>query len=564
MEGIVMTRKSQATLWHVAPEGDKGKCSICGAKVATCRRAQHRKTAGGWERRLKSRTGWKVTAFGVSQQKVRMPSNKTRNLFTKAAAYLTANPTKTYTAAARVCGVTPDALTGSRRRHAALWEETLAKAKAEHEATGKIVVEALPEDEPAAHIRDGIRSATALLVGGATRDEVSDELGVPLGTVEEWKQRQPKIWAEEFGRAMNAAVVMIRRQAGTDAVLKNANYLTVALVCDKWAANRGEPLFPPTGETTVSSFFEDYYLPNCLFEATKGAVLQYRGALKLWRLITGDPPLKDITNSTVAVFRDCLLKKRGLERHLKASPSTIRSKLRLLQTLLDKSGPAGKRNRDAAGLIETVPYAKPPKAVLKPRTIVSPQQFMDTYTAAVCMSWPKVEGFKAAAWWRALLVTSKYTGLRSGTLFSLRMTDIRWKERLLVIPGERMKAGRDHTLPLHDAVVDHLLKIRTDRELVFPLPGGVRVYHVRLHKLQDTAGIPRKDHFGLQSLRRTLATKLFEVNPEMARLMLGHVSIDVTRDHYVRPDGIIKRAVESLPSWDDFAASGASPAEAIA
>ena len=560
-----MIRNSQATVWHVDPESDQGKCSICGMKITKKQpKIQHRKTDDGWERRMKSRTGWKVTTLGIVSKLKGIPLNKTRNLFVNAAAYLAANPTKTYADAARVFGVVPNTFHGFRRRYAELWKETLAKAKAEHKATGQVVVRELRENEPAAYIRDGIRSATALLVGGATREEVSDELGVPLGTVEEWKQRQPKIWAEEFGRAMNAAVVMIRRQAGTDAVLKNANYLTVALVCDKWAANRGEPLFPPTGETTVSSFFEDYYLPNCLFEATKGAVLQYRGALKLWRLITGDPPLKDITNSTVAVFRDCLLKKRGLERHLKASPSTIRSKLRLLQTLLDKSGPAGKRNRDAAGLIETVPYAKPPKAVLKPRTIVSPQQFMDTYTAAVCMSWPKVEGFKAAAWWRALLVTSKYTGLRSGTLFSLRMTDIRWKERLLVIPGERMKAGRDHTLPLHDAVVDHLMKIRTDRELVFPLPGGVRVYHVRLHKLQDEAGLSRKDHFGLQSLRRTLATTLYEINPEMARLMLGHVSLDTTRTHYVCADGLIKRAVESLPSWDDFAASGASPAEAIA
>ena len=108
--------------------------------------------------------------------------------------------------------------------------------------------------------------------------------------------------------------------------------------------------------------------------------------LKRWRLLTGDPPLAQITNSVLARFRDVLSKSRGLQSHKKMSPNTIRSKMVTIQTLLDKAGPPRPRNRDAAGLLERVPYAKPPRKLIVERTTVSMELFRDCYLVSVAES----------------------------------------------------------------------------------------------------------------------------------------------------------------------------------
>ena len=125
---------------------------------------------------------------------------------------------------------------------------------------------------------------------------------------------------------------------------------------------------------------------------------------------------------------------------------------------------------------------------------------------------------------------------------------------MIVIPGDRMKSGRPHAAPMHDEVFDHLMAIRTDRELVFPYPSGSRYFHQVLHKIQAEAGIPRDEHFGLHALRRTLATMLYEINPGAAMLALGHTALAVTQTHYVRPDAIVSRAIADLPALGEAVA----------
>ncbi|HUT09146.1 MAG TPA: hypothetical protein VMY42_01495, partial [Thermoguttaceae bacterium] len=51
----------QATIWHVAPEGDKTTCSICGVKLWRVCNSQHRAVDDGFEKRQKTRLGWKVS-----------------------------------------------------------------------------------------------------------------------------------------------------------------------------------------------------------------------------------------------------------------------------------------------------------------------------------------------------------------------------------------------------------------------------------------------------------------------------------------------------------------------
>ncbi len=133
------------------------------------------------------------------------------------------------------------------------------------------------------------------------------------------------------------------------------------------------------------------------------------------------------------------------------------------------------------------------------------------------------------------------------------MTDIDWQGKQLVIPAKRMKAGRDHIVPLNETAMKHLRKTRTDREYILPLTvGDLHTFHKWFHKLQDLAGIPRPEHFGLHAIRRTMATHLWENNPEAATLALGHVAAAITRRHYVKGADIVARALDALPQPEAF------------
>ena len=304
---------------------------------------------------------------------------------------------------------------------------------------------------------------------------------------------------------------------------------------------------------TLCQFYRDWYLPNRLGDAREKTRWAYATVLRHWRLLTGDPPVKEITTTTIARFRDALLKMRGRKRHLLMSPNSVSTYQKHLQVLLDKLGPPGPRNRDAADVLVRVPWAKPPKEVEKiPRTI-TPQQLSDCIMASVAMEVPKVPGIKPPAWWRALLLVCWNTGLRIGTLLSMRMDEIDWRQNRLVLAAARMKSRRPMIVHLNPAAIVALQSIRTDRELVFPWPSpDRRAFWRYLQKLEAAAGIPKSEWFGMHVIRKTVATMLYEVSPGAAQFALGHVTADVTRKSYVDGGGLVARALDQLPQPEAF------------
>ena len=271
--------------------------------------------------------------------------------------------------------------------------------------------------------------------------------------------------------------------------------------------------------------------------------------------MTGDPPVKEITSELIGHYRDARAKMRGMKAHLRASPNTVRTHLRIVQILLDKLGQPGRGNRDGLGLLDRVPWAPPPREVQKiPRTI-EPELLSDCYVAAVGMEEPRIPGVKPPAFWRALLTVAWNTGLRRGTLLTVRFDEVDWGSRRLTLPAERMKARRPMVVHLNAAAMAALRSIRTDRELVFqPAEGFRRDSLTRLfHKLQDLAAIPRKNHFGLHDIRRTVATVLWEDSPQAAQFALGHQSMTTTQRHYIDGGPLLARALDALPQPKAFA-----------
>jgi integrase len=60
------------------------------------------------------------------------------------------------------------------------------------------------------------------------------------------------------------------------------------------------------------------------------------------------------------------------------------------------------------------------------------------------------------------------------------------------------------------------------------------------------ADIPKTRRFGFHGLRKSAATEIARVNPEGARLLLGHSSLRTTIGHYIHPS-LQAEVFQSLP-----------------
>jgi integrase len=413
-----------------------------------------------------------------------------------------------------------------------------------------------PRSGPTDRVAKLMRKGACLIAHGKPGREVSESLGVSEPSVRYWQQRWSSHWQALVDAATEAVLQLVRAEAGTNKVLENPDaYMRPAQFADRWAGQKGIELFPALdGEMTLSKFYSTWYLPNRLHDARARSKEGYVSATRQWKLLTGDPPVKAITTDTIVRFRDALSKMRGRKSDLPMSANSIRTYMRHVQILLDKLGPPGRGNRDGLGILERVPWAKPPREVEGVPQIIPLEQFSDCIRATVVMKVPKVPGIKPPTWWRALLLVAWNTALRVGTLLTMRMDEIDWQNQRLVLPAGRMKSRRPMIVHLNGAAMEALQSIRTDRELVFPWQSAQygRTFYRHFHELQTAAGIPEKNQFGMHAIRKTVATLLWEASPAAAQFALGHTSNDVTKRCYVDGGALVARALDKLPQPEAF------------
>jgi integrase len=407
---------------------------------------------------------------------------------------------------------------------------------------------------------NNVAVAASLVAQGISTSEIAKRFKRTAATVRDWQRNHKAVWDAVFEKETAKIRKVVESVAGTPELLKVPNYLQMALiVCDR-AREKGQPLFQkPDGTVTLRTFYEQHYAPLSMSPDAGSAYKEQFGiALRRWEAITTDPPIDEITNETLALFRDATIASGTWIRGETLSPESVRSRLAYIQRLLDAAGPAGPRNRHAAGIIAKVPYVKPPRQILRTPRTVELDVLGKVYAMAGKMRYPKVDGIDPGDWWRALLAVAYNTGIRRRTIFELRMDDINWDRRLLDLPPERLKAHRGEVIHLNDTAFGHLAQIRGDRDLVFPLPGGfpggLRSYGRQLHRLQDLAGIPRLNHFGLHNLRKTCGTQLVRHSAAAAQLALGHASFAVTKRHYISAEGFVAEALDKLPQPTAFVA----------
>lgn len=393
------------------------------------------------------------------------------------------------------------------------------------------------------------RALRMRIIGGKTNREIAAKMGINPASIDSWRRVYAPVWNAIEEKLVNEVVVWVRQSVGTEEILDDPDlYLSRADRAERWCRAAGVDLFPVPEEPTLLSFYRDFYLPVCLGEASDGHKAYCEIILRRWKLVTADPPLAEITPELLAKFRDSLIRSRGLKPTERMQPRTVAHMLTMIQAFLTKAGPPGPRNRDGASVIEKVPWVRPPRWENPMPRAATEEQINAIYTAAVGMETPRLPKVKAPAFWRSLIAVACCTGLRAGTLFALRFEWIDWQRRLITIPGRSMKSRRQHIVPLNETALRHLHAIRDDeRELVFPWRRNKRNFYHWFHKLQEMAGIPKPEWFGLHALRKWHGSQLWAMNPAAAQLSLGHRNVDVTIGHYIDGLSIVTSAINQLP-----------------
>jgi integrase len=136
------------------------------------------------------------------------------------------------------------------------------------------------------------------------------------------------------------------------------------------------------------------------------------------------------------------------------------------------------------------------------------------------------------------------TATRTGEILGAKWSEVSRQEKVWTIPAPRMKAGREHRVPLSGGAMIVLESLSTSRtcEFVFPSPRGKRpLSHVAMAKVLIRLGIVGATVHGFRSTFRDWAGNETNFPREIAEAALAHVIGDKAEQAYRRSDALEKR-----------------------
>lgn len=150
-----------------------------------------------------------------------------------------------------------------------------------------------------------------------------------------------------------------------------------------------------------------------------------------------------------------------------------------------------------------------------------------------------MEGISARA-----LEFAIFTAARSGEVRGAKWVEINISAKIWVIPAERMKAGKEHRVPLADPVIELLEKLPQieGEEYIFPAPRGGQLSDMALTAVlrrMDRAGLTQH---GFRSTFRDWAGETTAYPREVCEHALAHKLADGVEAAYQRGDLLLKRA----------------------
>src|SRR3984893_7827475 len=157
------------------------------------------------------------------------------------------------------------------------------------------------------------------------------------------------------------------------------------------------------------------------------------------------------------------------------------------------------------------------------------------------------------------------TATRTGEVIDARWDEVDLGAKTWIVPAARMKAGREHRVPLSAATVTVLEQMKEIRESEFVFPGGKKGQP--LSNMAMLAVLKRMDRseltaHGFRSSFRDWAAERTNFPHEVAEMALAHTVSDKVEAAYRRGDLLQKRR-QIMEAWARFCATTRSPAEVV-
>ena len=161
---------------------------------------------------------------------------------------------------------------------------------------------------------------------------------------------------------------------------------------------------------------------------------------------------------------------------------------------------------------------------------------------------------RASNAWVATKLLLEYTILtatRSGEARLATWSEVDLQAGVWTVPAERMKAGREHRVPLSTRALELLTeaqKLSDGSGLLFPSPTGKGLSSVTTRSLLDGLGIDATMHGFRTSFRSWCAEN--DESRELAEAALAHVVAGV-EGAYMRSD-LFERRRRLMQAWADY------------
>ena len=146
------------------------------------------------------------------------------------------------------------------------------------------------------------------------------------------------------------------------------------------------------------------------------------------------------------------------------------------------------------------------------------------------------------------------TAARTGEVLGMMWQEIDWKQKIWTVPADRMKAGRQHDVPLSDAAMNVLQankpKVAAPDGFVFTSKGGRPLSNMAMAQLLKRMDIKVTVH-GFRSTFRDWAGETTDYAREDIEMALAHTIKNKTERAYRRGNALAKRR-DIMVAWAEF------------
>ena len=278
-------------------------------------------------------------------------------------------------------------------------------------------------------------------------------------------------------------------------------------------------------------------------EANRGAwksdktAAAWRVSLERAYKTLGDLPVNQIDRGAVL---------RALEPVMLATPAAGRRMRQTVRAVLAWAQAHGYVNQNAAGAAIDAALPKAP-------AVKAHRKALEYGKVGEALARVEVSSSAPAVRWCLWFVV--VTACRSGEARGATWNEIDTERREWRIPGERMKSGREHRVPLSDAalaVLDWARALDDGSGLVFPSPAkpGAPLSDVALIKVLKRAGVDCVPH-GFRSSFRDWASEQTDAPHAVCEMALSHSVGSAVERSYARSDLFAKRRT-LMGQWAAF------------